>query len=108
MPVTLEELAKAAGVSTSTASRALTPGPHAVNKATRERILALAQELGYRPNLIARGLRTERTCTVGIIVDNIVSPFSPIIIRGIQDYLQEHGYFSIIINADFNPQNETE
>lgn len=107
MTVTLHELARAAGVSVSTASRALTRGNHPVNEETRQRIVALAEELGYRPNLIARGLRTERTFTIGIIVDNIISPFSPTIIRGIQDYLQQHHYFSVIINADWNPESET-
>jgi len=107
MPVTLLELAKAAGVSVSTVSRALTNSAHPVNDETRQRILALAEELGYRPNMVARSLRTDRTCTVGIIVDNIISPFSPTIIRGIQDYLHEYHYFSVIINADWDPAAET-
>ncbi len=77
MPVTLEELAKTAGVSVSTVSRALTNSSHAVNKNTRQRILKLADELGYRPNLIARSLRTERSLTIGIVTDDITSPFSP-------------------------------
>jgi DNA-binding LacI/PurR family transcriptional regulator len=108
MPVTLHELAQAAGVSVSTVSRALSNSGHTVNKETRERIQRLAQELGYRPNLMARGLRTERSFTIGIIVDNIVSPFTPIIIRGIQDYLKSYSYFSVIINADWDPEAETE
>jgi DNA-binding LacI/PurR family transcriptional regulator len=108
MTVTLHELAKAAGVSVSTVSRALTNSGHPVNEETRKRILALANDLGYRPNMMARGLKIDRTYTVGIIVDNIVSPFSPIIIRGIQDHLKNHNYFSIIINSDFDPEAETE
>jgi LacI family transcriptional regulator len=108
MPVTLEELAQAAGVSVSTVSRALSNSEHAVNEATRQRILVLASELGYRPNVLARGLRTDRSFTIGIIVDNIVSPFSPVIIRGIQDYLKTKNYFSLIINGDWDPEAETE
>ncbi|MFL5734810.1 MAG: LacI family DNA-binding transcriptional regulator [Chloroflexia bacterium] len=107
MHVTLQELAKAAGVSASTVSRALTPGKHPVNEETRQKILTLAERLDYRPNLVARGLRTERTHTLGIVVDNIVSPFTPTIIRGIQDYLQEHHYFSLIINTDWDPDSES-
>lgn len=106
MPITLEELAKAAGVSVSTVSRALTNSSHAVNEKTRQRILKLAEELGYRPNLLARSLRTDRSLTVGIITDDVSSPFSPIIIRGAQDYLRGQGYFSIIMNGDFNPDVE--
>lgn len=108
MPITLNELAKAAGVSVSTVSRALTASEHPVNQETRQRILTLARELGYRPNMMARSLKTDRTSTVGIIVDNIVSPFTPLMIRGIQDYLKEYRYFSVIINADWNPEAETE
>ena len=89
MPATLEQLAKIAGVSVSTVSRALNNSKHTVNEETRQRILTLAKQLGYRPNLVARSLKTERTHTIGIIVDDIVSPFGPVITRGIQDYLKE-------------------
>jgi DNA-binding LacI/PurR family transcriptional regulator len=108
MPITLNELAKASGYSVSTISRALNASGHPVNDETRERILAIANELGYRPNMIARGLKMDRTFTVGIITDNIVSPFTPQIIRGIQDHLNKHNYFNIIINADWDPEAETE
>jgi LacI family transcriptional regulator len=108
MTITLTELALKAGVSIATVSRALNNADHPMNNATRERILALANELGYRPNMVARSLKTDRTYTVGIIVDSIVSPFTPLIIRGIQDYLKTHNYFSVIINADWDPEAETE
>ncbi|HZQ06177.1 MAG TPA: LacI family DNA-binding transcriptional regulator [Anaerolineae bacterium] len=108
MPITLEHLAQVAGVSVSTVSRALNDSDHAVNEDTRKRILTLAQQMGYRPNLMARSLKTDRTFSIGIIVDNIVSPFTPIMIRGIQDYLKTFGYFSLVINADWNPETETE
>jgi LacI family transcriptional regulator len=108
MPITLNELAKASGYSVSTVSRALNDSGHPVNDETRERILTIANELGYRPNMIARGLKMDRTFTVGIITDNIVSPFTPLIIRGIQDHLKQHNYHSVIINADWDPDAETE
>jgi len=75
-----------------------------MKSATRKHILSLASELGYRPNMVARSLKTDRTYTIGIIVDSIVSPFTPLIIRGIQDYLKIHNYFSVIINADWTRQ----
>ena len=107
MPITLEQLAQVAGVSVSTASRALSKSHHAVNPETRKRILTLAEQLGYRPNLMARSLKTERTYTIGLILDSILSPFSPLIIHGIQDHLKEFNYFSIVINTDSNPEVET-
>ena len=101
MPVTLHELAKAAGCSVSTVSRALTDSDHRVNDVTKERILALADQMGYHPNITARGLKTDRTFTIGLVVYNIASPFTPILIRGIQEYLKLHNYFSIIISTRF-------
>ncbi|HEX7555370.1 MAG TPA: LacI family DNA-binding transcriptional regulator, partial [Leptolinea sp.] len=108
MAVTLHELAKAAGCSISTVSRALTSSQHPVNDATRERILALADQMGYRPNMTARGLKTDRTFTIGLIVYNIASPFTPVLIRGIQEYLKQRDYFSIIISTDWDSDLESE
>ena len=92
----------------ATVSRALTESGHRVNEQTRRQIQLLADELGYRPNLVARGLRTDRTYTVGLIVDSIATAFRPLIIRGIQDHLKELNYFSVVINADWDPEIETE
>ena len=108
MPVTIRELAEAAGVSIATVSRVLNNKPHPVGSATRQRILTLAQELGYRPNLAARSLRTDRSSTIGIITDNIDSPHSTLMIRGIQDRVKEEGYICIVISADWNPEVERE
>jgi LacI family transcriptional regulator len=108
MPITLSELAKATGYSVSTVSRALTDSGHPVSDTTKEQILAVATKLGYRPNMLARGLKMDRTFTIGIITHSIVSPFTPLIIRGIQDHLKKGDYFSIIINADLDPKQETE
>jgi LacI family transcriptional regulator len=108
MPVTLREIAKAAGCSVSTVSRAFAGSEHPVNAVTKERILSIANQLGYRPNVAARGLKTDRTFTIGLVVYNIASPFTPVLIRGIQEYLRQHDYFSIIISTDWDPELESE
>jgi DNA-binding LacI/PurR family transcriptional regulator len=108
MPVTLQELAKAAGCSISTVSRALNDSDHRVNAVTKQRILALADQLGYRPNMTARGLKMDRTFTIGLVVYNIASAFTPVLIRGIQEYLKQRDYFSIIISTDWDPDLESE
>jgi DNA-binding LacI/PurR family transcriptional regulator len=108
MPVTLYELAQAADCSVSTVSRVLNNSKHPISEATRERIFTLAREMGYRPNVAARGLKTNRTYTIGLIVDNIGGPFTPIIIRGIQEYLQQHDYFSVIISTGWDPELKSE
>src|SRR5262245_11493854 len=106
MSVTLDDISKATGFSIPTVSRVLSNSRYPVSAATRQRILEVAQALGYRPNLAARGLRTERTNTIGILVDDIMSPFVPPIVRGIQDCLMEQGFSCLIVNSDWNPDLE--
>ena len=85
MPVTLTDVAQVAGVSIATASPSLSPSNHPVNNQTRQRVLQVAEEMGYRPNLIARSLRLERTFTLGVVVENVAEFFSSLILRGILD-----------------------
>lgn len=108
LSATLEEVAKAAGVSVATASRVLTHSTHPVRVETRQRVLRFAQTMDYRPNLLARSMRTERTHTIGIIADDLLSPFTPPIIRGIQDYLKTIDYLGLIVNSDWDPALERE
>jgi LacI family transcriptional regulator len=108
MPVTITEIAKAAGISIATVSRVLNNSSHPVSEATRLRILRLASELDYQPNLVARSLRTDTTTTVGIIVESMLSPFIPLIITGIQETLKPAGYMSFILNTNENPEIEME
>jgi LacI family transcriptional regulator len=92
MPVTLVEIAQAAGVSVSTVSRALSKGNYPLKAETRQRILDLAEEMGYKPNLIARSLQSNRSHLVGVIVDRMQSPFAAATVEGIQDGLRNEGY----------------
>ncbi len=108
LSVTLQEVARAAGVSLATASRALTHSTHPIRPQTRQRVLDLARSLGYRPNLVARSMRTERTRTIGIIADDLLSPFTPSIIQGIQDYLKPFDYLGLIVNTDMDVALEQE
>jgi len=108
LSVTLQEVAQAAGVSLATASRALTHSTHPIRPQTRQRVLDLAHSMGYRPNLVARSMRTERTRTVGIIADDLLSPFTPSIIQGIQDYLKPFDYLGLIVNTDMDVALEQE
>jgi DNA-binding LacI/PurR family transcriptional regulator len=96
MKVTLRELAKAAGVSVTTASRVLSDSDHAVSSAARERVLQVAAELGYRPNVSARTLRMDRSFTVGIVADSISPPFTTAIFEGIENILNDAGLFCVI------------
>ncbi|HZU56340.1 MAG TPA: LacI family DNA-binding transcriptional regulator [Actinocrinis sp.] len=104
---TLSDVARRAGVHQATASRALNPASrHLVNHATAERVLAAARELGYVPNAIARGLRTSRTGTVGVIIPDLMNPLFPPIVRGIEDVLAQEGYTALLANTDNDEQRE--
>ena len=92
MTVTLAEIAQVADVSVSTVSRALSNTSYPLKEETRSRILKLAEEMGYKPNLVARSLQTNRSHLVGVIVDRMQSPFSPTTVQGIQDGLRSAGY----------------
>lgn len=95
--VKLEDVALAAGVDKSTASRVLNnTSPHRVGEKTRERILAAAQSLGYTPNALARGLRTSRTYTLGIAVPQLENPVFAQIIMGAAEGAHERGYALVI------------
>lgn len=92
MTVTLVEIAQMAGVSVSTVSRALSNGNYPLKEETRQRILELAEEMGYKPNLVARSLQSNRSHLVGVIVDRMQSPFAAATVQGIQDGLRNEGY----------------
>ena len=99
--VTLIDVAKAADVHASTASRALNPETRGVvSSKTVERVLKAAEELGYRPHPLARGLRTARTMTVGIVVPDLENPLFPPLVRGAEAALGKEGFTLLIGNTD--------
>jgi LacI family transcriptional regulator len=106
-PVTLRDVAADAGVHPATASRALNPGTRAlVNAETAQRVLASAARLGYRPNPIARGLKTNRSYTIGVIVPDLRNPLFPPIARGVEERLEGSGYTSLLANTDNDDERE--
>jgi LacI family transcriptional regulator len=106
MSTTLEDIARETGFSIATISRVLTNSTYPVSASAREKILKAARAMGYHPNLSARSLRTDRTSTIGILVDDLLSPFTPPVVRGIQDCLKENSYLSLIVNSDWDPEQE--
>jgi LacI family transcriptional regulator len=98
---TLRDVAKAAGVHVATASRALNPETRRlVNVGTIRRVLKVAESLGYRPNPIARSLKTAESHTVGVVLPDFTNPMFPPIVRGIDDVLGPAGYHGLIVNTD--------
>ncbi len=106
-PVTLKDVAALAGVHPATASRALNPETRLlVSEETAARILAAATSLGYRPNPVARSLRTRRSHTVGVLIPDLNNPLFPPIVRGIEDRLAADGYVALIGNTDSDDERE--
>lgn len=105
MRVSIKDIAKAAGVSHSTVSRALSDNL-LVAQATRGRIQKIAQELGYTPNAIARGLVTQHTRTVGVIVTTITDPFAGEIFRGIEEVAGDNNYRLFLGTSHADPVRE--
>ena len=106
-PVTLRDVAGRAGVHPATASRALNPETRIlVSEDTTRRVLAAAEELGYRPNPVARSLRTRRSHTVGVLIPDLNNPLFPPIVRGLDDRLAAAGYVALIGNTDGDDERE--
>lgn len=105
--ITLRDVAAAAQVHASTASRALNPGTRSmVNDATVTRVLAAARDLGYQPNALAQGLKVRRTMTVGMLVPDLTNPLFPPIVRGIEDGCSQAGYTLLLANTDNDEAKE--
>lgn len=99
MPVTIKDIAKVAGVSHSTVSRALR-GNSAISPETITRIKKIAEELGYVPSAVARGLKTKRSLALGVIVNRIDDPYFSEILQGIEDVSQSAGYSLFVAASD--------
>lgn len=104
--VTLRDVAKAAKVSVSTASRALAGG--LTSKSTETRLQKIAAELGYRPNTLARGLKTRSTRLVGLVVHNLANASFRVLAEVVQQRLREEGYQVILCITADNPDQEAE
>lgn len=107
MATSIKDVAKEAGVSIATVSRVLND-IDVVNEDTKKKVLDAIKELGYRPNIIARSLKTQRTKTIGILIPDISSQFYPDIVRGAEDVSNIYDYNVILCNSDFDIDKEKE
>ena len=104
---TIDDVALKAGVSRQTVSRAIN-NMHGISETTRDRVLHIATELGYRPSRLAKGMAGSRSFTIGLIVRDITNPSYAAIVRGIQDVAQSRQYNVFIRNGDSDNQLELE
>ena len=101
----IKTVAERAGVSASTVSRALS-GRVVVSPGTKERVLRAVQELDYRPNVLAQGLKEGRSKTIGLLIPNIRDLVFPAAVKGITDRAEQHGYTVVLGHTGENVETE--
>ncbi len=105
MAITQDDIAREAGVNASTVSRALSDA-YGVRKEVRQKILAVARRLDYRPNLVARRLATGRSHSLGLVISDIRNPFFAELTRGAEDAANAAGYDVVLCNSDLEPAKQ--
>ena len=103
--VTIKDVAKVAGVSYATVSRALS-GSSEIGNATREKILKLCEEMGYTPNSIARSMIIKRTYTIGLIIGTMNNPFMSEMSNFVEQKARESGYNLMVCTSSYDANNE--
>ena len=103
---TIRDVARESGYSASTVSIVLNSAPLSryIPNGTKERIQATARRLGYRPNPLARSLRSQRSNIVGVLVFDILDPFCTPILRGLENSLYQANYLSLLADSHNEPQ----
>ena len=106
-PANIKDVASRAGVHPSTVSRVLNPATRSmVSDHLARRIMEVAEELGYRRNPLAAGLRTQRAYTVGIVLPDITNPVFPPIVRGAEHTVGGEGYTAILADSGGRRRSE--
>ncbi|WP_295582445.1 LacI family DNA-binding transcriptional regulator [uncultured Oscillibacter sp.] len=105
--VTLKDVAQRAGVSASTVSRVLN-GKDLVEEKTRARVLRIAEEMEYRPNVMAKGLKEGRTRTIAFLIPNIENQIYPSLAIAVETEARRQGYFVVFCNTQEDQERERE
>jgi len=99
-PVNLKSLAESLGLAPATVSLVInrSPASCSIPKRTKDRILAEAKRLNYRPNFLARSLRNQRSFTIGVVVPEVSEGYAALVMSGIEDDLLQEGYFYFVVS----------
>ncbi|MFF7706631.1 substrate-binding domain-containing protein [Pseudomonas sp. NPDC007930] len=104
--VTMEDVARHAGVSKASVSRFIGEGRGLLSEAIAQRIEQAIATLGYRPNQMARALKHGRTRLIGMLVADIRNPYSIAVMHGVETACRQHGYSLVVCNTDRDPEQE--
>ena len=102
---TIFDVAERSGVSKSTVSNVIR-GTVGVSPERRRRVLEAVEELGYRPNGLARQLVQQRTNTIGVVVGDLANPFYGELVKLLERHAHERGYTTTVSNTDGHPERE--
>lgn len=105
MSVTIKDIARAAGVSHTTVSRALKGNP-AISAETTRKIRQLARQMGYMPSAVAQSLLSQQTWTIGMVVTTIADPFVVQVVEGVEQVAQAANYSVFLTTSHNNPSQE--
>lgn len=106
MSVTMEYIARMANVSKATVSRVVNDKDEGVSEETRARIKKLIEEYGYTPNMVARGMATSRSRTIGLVIPDITNPYFTEMVQSMDLHLQSKGYTVMLCSTNSNPASE--
>lgn len=106
MTPTIKDISKEAKVSISTVSKVLNGDYSKVSESTKERVLKVARDLHYRPNLLARSLVSRKSHMLGLVIPDIANPYYADMCRGMADEAKRHGYATMISNTDRQASSE--
>ncbi|ALS28194.1 transcriptional regulator [Paenibacillus sp. 32O-W] len=106
MKVTITDVAKKAGVSKTTVSRIINHNYAHTTEETRQRVLDVIKELDYRPNALAKGLKSSQTNVIGMVLSNLKNPFWTSVLEGVEDATRNQGFHLMICNSDEEPEKE--
>ena len=107
MSITIKDIAKIAGVSYATVSRALNNHPE-VSEKTKKKVIEIAKEYGYSPNEIARGLVKQITNTIGLLIPDISNPYFPEVAKGVEEAALKNDYHVFLCNTDWDSGKESD
>ena len=107
MRITVEDIARLAGVSKATVSRVINGNPTGVGEKTRERVQKIVDELNYQTNPFAKNYTPSHSKTIGLIIPDVTNPFFSELVKAIENFSSDNGYVVIFGNTNSSPEKES-
>ena len=106
MRITIKDIARLCGVSVTTVSRVINNKTDSIGDETVKKIRSKIEEVGYKPNTVARSMITGKSHTIGLVIPDVRNPFFSELARGVEDYMNSHEYGVFLCNTDSSMDKE--